>query len=100
MRMEEIKLKDYYTQRENNPDGRSLALYQYKYEYESIFKEGIEYKISARYIGNGYFFIHFSNGEYSTQDFFDENEDIERVHEISFERLIAFKEKKRNAILV
>ena len=106
MESDAIKLKDYYSQRELNPDGRTLARYQYKYEYETIYKDNLEFNISVRFIGSGegyysppyLFFIHvLLEDRYYVQDFFKEDESVEVVHEKIFKQVLAFKKKKENS---
>ena len=85
-----IKLKDYYSQRFLNPNGRSLALFQYKFENESIFSGNLEYKISARFIGNGYIFVHMrAENNHFVNDFFNEDESVELVHKKLLNRIVA-----------
>lgn len=80
---EVIRLVDYYTQRILNPDGTSLVRCRYEYEEESIYKDGVEYKIHARFIGNGYFYIHIQkeNRYRFCGQYFNENDSIEAIHE-------------------
>jgi hypothetical protein len=73
-----IELVDYYTQRTKDLDGTSLKLFQYKY---SIYQDGVEYKVRAKFIGNSYFYMQISGNNKWCGGYFDEHDSVETVHE-------------------
>ena len=89
-----MKLKDYYTKRVLNPDGKNLALFQYENEYKTIDIDGVRYEVVARYIGEGFydppviFFIHIeSKDTYYVNGYFNEDDLVDDVNEVLLSEL-------------